>query len=282
LIDYANSLDKIGVMARTVENMAYGLSIIAGHDSKDSTSLNQKPQAYTRFCREGKLKIGVPKEYFGDAVDEKIKKCVWDAIKKLESLGYEYSECSLPHTKWAVPAYYTVAMSETSTNLAKFCGLRYGLSSDPEEKGFNEYFSKIRAKGFGAEAKRRVILGTYARMVGYRDAFYLKSLKVRTLIIEDYKKALKKFDVLASPVMPTIAPTFEELDNMTPIQHFMADVLTNPPNLAGIPHISVPCGFVDKMPVGMHLLGDHLQEGKIIQAAFNYEQERGEIKYPRL
>ena len=282
LIDYANSLDKIGVMARTVENMAYGLSIIAGHDSKDSTSLNQKPQAYTRFCREGKLRIGVPKEYFGDAVDEKIKKCVWDAIKKLESLGYEYSECNLPHTKWAVPAYYTVAMSETSTNLAKFCGLRYGLSSDPEDKGFNEYFSKIRAKGFGAEAKRRVILGTYARMAGYRDAFYLKALKVRTLIIEDYKKALKKFDVLASPVMPTIAPTFEELDKMTPIQHFMADVLTNPPNLAGIPHISVPCGFVDKMPVGMHLLGDHLQEGKIIQAAFNYERERGEIKYPRL
>lgn len=282
LIDYANSLDKIGVMSRTVKEMAHGLSIIAGHDPKDSTSLKQDPQDYTKFCKAGKLTIGIPKEYFGDAVDEKVKKCVWDAIKKLESIGYEYEECSLPHTKWAVPAYYIVALSETSTNLAKYCGLRYGLSSNPEDRGFNEYFSEVRAKGFGAEAKRRVILGTFARMAGYRDAFYLKALKVRTLIIKDYKKAFKKFDVLASPVMPTIAPTFEELDKMTPIQHFMADILTNPPNLAGIPHISVPCGFVEGMPVGMHLLGDHLEEGKIIQAAFNFEKERGEIKYPRL
>jgi len=282
LIDYANSLDKIGVISRTVKDMAYGLSIIAGHDPKDSTSLDQKAQDYTKFCREGKLRIGIPKEYFGDAVDEKIKKCVWNAIKKLESIGFEYSECSLPHTKWGVPAYYILALSEASTNLAKFCGLRYGLSSNPEDRGFNEYFSEIRAQGFGPEAKRRIILGTYARMAGYRDAFYLKALKVRTLIIEDYKKAFKEFDVLASPVMPTIAPTFEELDKMTPIQHFMADILTNPPNLAGIPHISVPCGFVNGMPVGMHLLGDHLQEGKIIQAAFIFEKKRGEIKYPRL
>jgi aspartyl-tRNA(Asn)/glutamyl-tRNA(Gln) amidotransferase subunit A len=282
LIDYANSLDKIGVFARTVENMAYGLSIIAGHDSNDSTSLKEEPKDYTKFCREGKMKIGIPKEYFEDVIDDKVKKCVWKAIKTLESLGFEYSECSLPHTKWGVPAYYVLALSEASTNLAKFCGLRYGLSSDPEGKGFNDYFSEIRAQGFGAEAKRRIILGTFARMAGYRDAFYLKALKVRTLIIEDYKKAFKKFDVLISPVMPTIAPTFEDLKEMTPIQHYMADILTNPPNLAGIPHLSVPCGSVDGMPVGMHILGDHLREDKIIQAAYNYEKERGEINYPKV
>jgi len=282
LIDYGNSLDKIGTMARTVKDATYGLSIIAGHDPNDFTTLKQKSQDYTKFCKPGKMKIGVPKEYFGEVIDEKVKKCVWKAIKTLESLGFEYSECSLPHTKWGIAAYYILALSEASTNLAKFCGIRYGLSSNPEDKGFNEYFSEIRANGFGAEAKRRVLLGTFTRMAGYRDAFYLKALKVRTLIIQDYKKVFKKFDVLASSVMPTIAPTFNELESMTPLEHYMADILTNPPNLAGIPHASVPCGFVQGMPVGLHILADHLQEGKLIQTAFTFEKQRGEIKYPRL
>ena len=205
LIDYANSLDKIGVMARNVRDAAYGLSIIAGHDTRDSTSISQKTQDYTKFCSESKLKIGIPKEYF-DSIDAKVKEKVWDAIKILEKEGFEYEEISLPYTKHALASYYIIAMSEASTNLAKFCGLRYGLSSNPEERGFNEYFSEIRASGFGKEAKRRVILGTYARMAGYRDQYYLKALKVRTLIINDFKKAFKKFDVLIAPTMPMIAP----------------------------------------------------------------------------
>ncbi len=281
LIDYANSLDKIGVMARTVKEAAYGLSLIAGHDTKDSTSLNQKPQDYTKFCSESKMKIGIPKEYF-DNIDEKVSKKVWDAIKVLEGLGFQYEEVSLKLTKHALASYYIIAMSEASTNLAKFCGLRYGLSSNPEERGFNEYFSEIRAKGFGKEAKRRVILGTYARMAGYRDQFYLKALKVRTLIINEFKKAFKKFDVLVAPTMPMIAPKLSEVMEIPPLKEYMADALTVPINLAGMPQVSVPCGLADGLPVGLHILGDHLNEGKIIQTAYSYEKKRGEMKYPKV
>jgi aspartyl-tRNA(Asn)/glutamyl-tRNA(Gln) amidotransferase subunit A len=281
LIDYANSLDKIGVMARTVKDAAYGLSLIAGHDPKDSTSLNQKPQDYTKFCKESKLKIGIPKEYF-ENIDKKIKKIVWDAIKVLEEMGFKYEEVSLKLTKHGLASYYIIAMSEASTNLAKFCGLRYGLSSNPEERGFNEYFSEIRARGFDKEAKRRIILGTYARMAGYRNQYYLKALKVRTLIINEFKKAFNKFDVLVAPTMPMVAPKLKEVMEIPPLKEYMADVLTVPINLAGMPQISIPCGFVNKMPVGLHILGDHLNESKIIQAAYSYEKQRGEIKYPKV
>jgi aspartyl-tRNA(Asn)/glutamyl-tRNA(Gln) amidotransferase subunit A len=281
LIDYANSLDKIGVLARNVKDCAYGLSIIAGHDSRDSTSLDVNQQDYTKFLTDGKLKIGIPKEYF-DNVDENIKEKIWDAVKTLEKLGFEYQEISLSYTKYALAAYYLIAMSEASTNLAKYCGLRYGLSSDPEQKGFNEYFSEIRSKGFGAEAKRRIILGTYARMAGYRDEFYLKAMKVRTLVINDFKKAFKKVDVLLSPTMPMLPPKISEAMKINPLQEYQSDVLTVPINLAGMPHISVPCGLIKGLPVGLHMMGDHLQENKIIQLAHIYEKERGEIKYPKV
>jgi aspartyl-tRNA(Asn)/glutamyl-tRNA(Gln) amidotransferase subunit A len=281
LIDYANSLDKIGVMARSVKDCAFGLSIIAGYDSKDSTSLNVKQEDYTKFLTKENLKIGIPKEYF-DNIDERIKGKIWKSIKVLEDLGFEYQEVSLSCTKYALAAYYLIAMSEASTNLAKYCGLRYGLSSNPEEKGFNEYFSEIRSKGFGDEAKRRIILGTYARMAGYREEFYLKAMKVRTLVINDFKKAFKNVDVLLSPTMPILPPKLSDLMNISPIQEYQFDVLTVPINLAGMPHISVPCGFIDNLPVGLHIMGDHLQEKKIIQLASIYEKERGEIKYPKV
>ena len=281
LIDYANSLDKIGVMARSVKDCAFGLSLIAGHDPKDFTSLKTNKQDFTKFCSESRLKIGIPKEYF-ENIDEKVKEKAWNAIKVLEKLGFEYEEVSLTYTKHALASYYIIAMSEASTNLAKFCGLRYGLSSNPEDRGFNEYFSEIRAKGFGKEAKRRIILGTFARMAGYRDQYYLKALKVRTLIINEFKKAFKKFDVLIAPTMPIIAPKISEVLEIPPLKEYMFDVLTVPINLAGMPQISVPCGFVNGLPVGLHILGDHLQEGKIIQAAYTYEKERGEIKYPKV
>ncbi len=182
-----------------------------------------------------------------------------------------YKEVSLPHTKYSLPAYYIIAMAESSTNLAKFCGMRYGLHLSLQGN-FDEYFSTVRAGGFGEEAKRRIILGTFARMAGFRDAYYLKALKVRTKVIEDFKQAFKKFDVLAAPTMPVTAPRFNEIEKLEPIQQYMMDILTVAPNLAGIPMISVPCGSVQGLPVGLHLMGDHLQEKKIIQAAYAFEQ----------
>ncbi len=280
LIDYANSLDKIGVISRSVWDSALTLSVIAGNDPRDFTSLQQKEKDYTSYCKEGKLKIGVPKEYF-DGIDAKIAKEAWNAIYRLEGEGFSYQEVSLPSTKYALASYYIIAVSEASTNLAKFCGLRYGLSKELEGD-FNEYFSEVRSAGFGQEAKRRIILGTYARMAGYRDAFYLKALKVRTVIINEFKSAFKKVDVLASPTMPLVAPKLDEIEKLSPIDHYKSDILTVPPNLAGMPHISVPCGSSQGLPVGLHLIGDHLQEGKLIQAAHVYEKLRGEIKYPAI
>lgn len=281
LIDYANSLDKIGCIGKSVYDCSLLLSTIAGHDEKDSTSLNEKQKDYTRFCdEEKKLKIAVPKEYLQN-INGEVEKEVWKAIKQLEKEGYSYEEVSLPNTKYAVSAYYIIAMSEASTNLAKYCGMRYGLAK-PLEGNFNEYFSSVRAEGFGAEAKRRIILGTYARMAGYRDAFYMKALKIRTLIIQDFKKVFKKFDAIAAPTMPMLPPRFSEIEKLSPLENYQADILTVPANLAGIPHLSIPCGFSKGLPVGLHLLADHLQEGKIISLGSQYEMIRGEIKYPKI
>lgn len=267
LIDYANSLDKIGCIGKTVYDVALLLSVIAGNDSKDSTSLNVPKQDYTKYLTKDirGVKIGVPKEYF-ENIDGKIAKVVWGAIKKLEDEGAIYKEVSLPHTQYSLPSYYIIAVSEASTNLAKYAGMRYGLHQ-VLQGNFDEYFSTVRSNGFGEEAKRRVILGTFARMAGYRDAYYLKALKVRTKVIEDFKKTFKKFDVLAAPTMPVVAPRFDEIEKLSPIENYMMDILTVAPNLAGMPMISVPAGNINELPVGLHLMGDHLQEGKILQVA---------------
>jgi aspartyl-tRNA(Asn)/glutamyl-tRNA(Gln) amidotransferase subunit A len=280
LIDYANSLDKIGVMAKSVKDVAYALSIIAKRDEKDSTCVGGE-EDYTKYCRiYPKHKVAIPKEYFS-GIDENIEKIVWQAIKELESEGIEYEEVSLPMTEYALAAYYIIATSEASTNLAKFCGMRYGLHLKLEGN-FNEYFSKVRTTGFGDEAKRRIILGTYARMSGFRKHFYLKALKIRTLVIQDFKKVFKNFDAILAPTMPMLAPKFEEVEKLTPLQHYMADVLTVPVNLAGMPHLSIPAGFSKGLPVGLHIISDHFQEGKIITLANFFEQIRGEIRYPSL
>ncbi len=280
LIDYANSLDKIGVMSKTVLQTAAGLSIISKKDEKDSTSVGGEDD-YVKYCKIfPKMKVAIPKEYF-ENIDENVEKKVWEAIKELESEGIEYEEISLPMTKYALAAYYIIATSEASTNLAKFCGMRYGLNL-PLEGNFNEYFSKVRTIGFGEETKRRIILGTYARMSGFRDQFYLKALKIRKLVINEFKQVFKNYDCILAPTMPITAPKFEEVQKLSPLQHYMTDVLTVPVNLAGMPHISLPCGFSKGLPVGLHILGDHFQEGKMITLANFYEQIRGEIKYPTL
>lgn len=271
LIDYANSLDKIGVMAKTVEEAALLLEVISGSDRYDSTVLDAPVPRYTDLDQVDGLKVGVPKEYFGEGVDPDVEEKVWAAIKGLESGGAEVSEVSLPHTKYSLSSYYIIAMAEASTNLAKFSGLRYGLQN-PIEGDFNQYFSRVRTKGMGDEAKRRVMLGTFTRMAGYRDAYYLKALKVRTRVIADFKRALNDVDVLAAPAMPVVAPRFDEIELLEPIQHYMMDVLTVAPNLAGIPMVSVPCGLVHGMPVGLHLMADHLEEHKLLKAALEVEQ----------
>jgi aspartyl-tRNA(Asn)/glutamyl-tRNA(Gln) amidotransferase subunit A len=275
LVDYANSLDKIGVMGKTVEEAALLLSVISGPDEYDSTVAQVPEEDFTERLVDSVegLRVGVPDEYFGEGLDKGVSDQVQGAINRFEEMGGEVTRVSLPHTGVSLASYYIIAMAEASTNLAKFCGLRYGLHL-PLEGNFDEYFSKVRGEGFSDEVKRRVILGTFTRMAGYRDAYYLKALKVRTRVIEDFKKAFSDVDVLAAPTMPVVAPRFGEIAELEPIQHYMMDVLTVAPNLAGIPMISVPCGEVGGMPVGLHLMADHLQEGTLIQAAHAYEVSR--------
>lgn len=268
LLDYANSLDKIGVIAKTVNEIALMLNLIAGNDPLDQTSRPEPVPDYTNFESINGIKIGVPKEYF-KGVSPEISALVMKAINEFESKGAVIKEVSLKMTKHVVPAYYITAMCEASTNLAKLCGMRYGLEK-PLEGNFDDYYSKVRADGFGPEAKRRIILGTYARMSGYRSQYYLQALKVRTLIINDYKQAFKQCDVIAAPTMPVIAPKFSEIAKLTPLENYLMDILLSGPNLAGIPMLSVPCGKVSGMPVGLHLMADHLQEKKLIDCGVFY------------
>lgn len=259
LLDYANSLDKVGVIAKNVDDAELLLDMIKGYDPLDSTSLREP--FLERNPRERRIKeIAIQKEALN--VDKDIKNLILETLKKLK---IKVHEVSLPLTeKYAIPTYYLIAMSEASTNLAKYCGMRYGKEEDIKE-GFNEYFSKIRSSYFGREAKRRIILGTFARMAGYRDAFYIKALKARSLIIEEYKKMFSKYQVLITPTMPLIAPKLKDISKLTPLQNYMMDIMTVGPNLAGMPHLSVNCGFVDKMPVGIMFTADHLQEKAVIE-----------------
>ena len=274
LIDYANSMDKIGPIAKTVEDVALMLSVISGYDERDFTTSERPKEDYTKYLNQDikGMKIAVPKEYFGEGVNEGVKEKVWNAVKLLESYGASYEEVSLPLTAKGIATYYIIATSEASTNLAKFCGMRYGAEEEIHEEDFNRYFSRIRTKYFGEEAKRRILLGTYARMAGYRDQYYLKALKVRTKIIMEFKAVFKKHDVIIAPTMPCIAPKFSEIEKMDPLKVYMMDTLTVPHNLAGIPSLSVPCGKIQGMPVGMHIIGDHFQEGRIIAVGDFYEK----------
>ena len=268
LMDYANSLDKIGPMGKHVEDVAYLLEIIAGHDEMDSTSVKSKKVTYTRFVKKPVkgMKIGVLKEGFGKGVDSKVSNSVKEGIKKLESKGVKVIEVSLPLTaKYGVSAYYLLALCEASTNLARYCGLRYGKGEKLVGEGFNEYFSKVRSLHLGKEAKRRIILGTFARMAGYRDAFYLKAAQVRTKIIEEYKKVFKEVDAIVCPTMPVLPLKLKDIDKLTPLQNYMMDVLTVGPNFAGLPHMTVPVMEMKGLPVGMLLIADHFNEEKLIQ-----------------
>jgi aspartyl-tRNA(Asn)/glutamyl-tRNA(Gln) amidotransferase subunit A len=269
LVAYANSLEQIGPLTSTIEDTALLMEVIAGHDWRDSTSAEKG--SYLPGLEDGikGLRIGIPKEYFGEGVNKEVEKAVWDAILKLEDLGATRQEVSLPHTKYALAAYYVIAMSEASSNLARFDGLRYGPRSG-EDKDWHTTFSEIRSQGFGPEVKRRILLGTYALSAGYYGRYYLKALKVRTLIKEDFLKAFKDVDLLASPTMPIPAFKIGERIN-DPLSLYMADVFTVPINLAGVPAVSIPCGFAGRLPIGLQLMGPHFGEAMVLRAAQAFE-----------
>lgn len=276
LVDYANSLDKIGVMAKTVYGAAKGLEIIAGEDENDQTTSSIEVEEYSELEEKEDLVIGVPKQYLGlDGLEDGVKENFQNSLEKLEGMGHEVRELDMPllSADYAVPAYYVLAMSEASTNLAKMSGMRYGMEKDPEDfENFNEYFSQVRSEGFGEEAKRRILLGTYTRQAGYRDQYYIKAAEVRQKIINQFKEAFEEVDILFSPSMPNIAPKIKEAEEMDPTEIYAMDTLTVGPNLAGLPMISVPNGISEGMPTGLHIVGDHFEEDKILDVAYTYTQ----------
>jgi aspartyl-tRNA(Asn)/glutamyl-tRNA(Gln) amidotransferase subunit A len=272
LIAFASSLDQIGPITKDVADCAALLSIIAGYDPYDSTSVNCAVDDYSSaLTGEIKgLRIGIPKEYFVQGIDPQVKKILEEAIGKLKELGAVCREVSLPHTEYAVPVYYIVATAEASSNLARFDGVQYGLRV--KEKNIIDMYKKTRDAGFGAEAKRRVILGTFALSHGYYDAYYLRALKVRTLIKQDFDAVFKECDCIVTPTSPTAAFKIGEKTG-DPLKMYLSDIYTISVNLAGIPAISVPCGFTKEgLPAGLQISGKAFDETTILRAAYAYEQ----------
>ncbi len=266
MIDYASSFDKIGTVGTNLEDALLLLNVISGIDKRDSTTVESEKIVLDKE-KQKNISIAIPKEYI-DAIENKdVLNQFNNAKESLKKQGVKIEEVSLKTTKYAVSCYYIIAMAEASTNLAKYCGLRYGMQEDPKNLHFDKYFSQIRTKYFGTETKRRSIIGTYIRMAGFRDKYYLKAMQVRTLIIKDFKRIFEKYDAILSPTMPIIAPKFSEIEKLSPKQIYSLDILTVGPNLAGFPTISVPFGKAENMPVGMQLIGNHLCEEKIANIA---------------
>jgi aspartyl-tRNA(Asn)/glutamyl-tRNA(Gln) amidotransferase subunit A len=270
LVAYASSLDQIGPITRDVTDCALVLNAIAGHDAKDSTSINIDVPDYTRALVNNVkgLKIGLPKEYFGTGIQPEVAATIKKAVDQLIAMGAEVREVSLPHTEYALPAYYLLAPAEASSNLARYDGVGFGHRAVGSD--IIDMYKKTRSEGFGPEVKRRIMLGTYALSSGYYDAYYLKALQVRTLVKQDFDQAFAEVDVLVTPTAPTTAFKIGELSD--PLAMYLQDIFTIPVNLAGLPGISIPCGFVHGLPVGMQIIGKPLAEATIIQAAYAFEQ----------
>ena len=274
LIDYANSLDKIGPIGKCVDDVAIALEVMAGKDLQDHTSSDVPVDEYSSHAVSPRrqLRIGIVKESFGEGVDERVATRVKAAVNKLSEAGAQSIDVSLPITyKYGIPSYYLIAMSEASTNLARYSGLLFGATESLKGE-FKEFFSSVRTKYFSAEAKRRILLGTFARMAGWRDAYYTKALQIRRLIIQEYQKAFSQVDILVTPTMPVIAPKFEEISKMTPLQNYMADILTVGPNLAGLPHMTLPCGKTEGMPAGILFTAPHFHENTLIHIGGMHER----------
>ncbi|WP_099362626.1 Asp-tRNA(Asn)/Glu-tRNA(Gln) amidotransferase subunit GatA [Fredinandcohnia onubensis] len=272
LIAFASSLDQIGPVTRTVEDNAYLLQAISGVDPMDATSANvDVPNYVSALTGDVKgLKIAVPKEYLGEGVNEEVRQSVLDSLKVLEGLGATWEEVSLPHSKYALATYYLLSSSEASANLARFDGVRYGYRTDNAEN-LIEMYKQSRSEGFGDEVKRRIMLGTFALSSGYYDAYYKKAQKVRTLIKKDFEDVFEKYDVIIGPTTPT--PAFKIGENMDdPLTMYANDILTIPVNLAGVPGISVPCGFSNGLPLGLQIIGKHFDESTIYRVADAFEK----------
>ena len=272
LVAFASSLDQIGPITRDVTDCAHVMNIIAGYDKNDSTSINAEVPDYTKsLVKDVKgLKIGLPKEYFVAGMDADVEKAVRGAIKQLEDMGAEVVEVSMPHTEYAISAYYLIATAEASSNLARYDGVSYGARVEGTD--IVDMFKKTRSEKFGQEVKRRIMLGTYALSAGYYDAYYLQALRVRTLVKQDFDKAFEKVDVLVTPIAPT--PAYKIGDMVSdPMKMYLQDVCTVPVNLSGVPGISVPCGFSDNgMPIGLQIIGKPLDEETLIRTAYTFEQ----------
>ncbi len=283
LIAMASSLDQIGPITKTVEDAAIVLNTIAGHDQLDSTSISPSRDLSDYTANLNKpikgLKVAVPNEFFNTGLDNEVNNLIQATIAKLESLGAHIDQVSLPMINYAVATYYIIVPSEISANLARYDGIRYGLSA--KRSSLLDVYLDSRAEGLGPEVKRRIMLGTYVLSAGYYDAYYLKAQKVRALIKQDFDRIFEKYDVIVGPTMPTVAPKLGELDD--PLAGYLADIYTCPVNLAGLPAISIPCGFAElpttnyqlpttKLPVGFQIIAKHFDESKLLQVAYNLEQ----------
>ncbi|MEB3213146.1 MAG: Asp-tRNA(Asn)/Glu-tRNA(Gln) amidotransferase subunit GatA [Leptolyngbyaceae bacterium] len=274
LVAFASSLDQIGPFARNVEDAALLLGAIAGYDPKDSTSLKVEIPDYTANLTPELPKgtrVGIIKETFGEGLDPAVEKTVMQAVDHLKDMGATVKEITCPKFRYGVPTYYIIAPSEASANLARYDGVKYGFRKEQTED-LMQMYTRTRAEGFGAEVKRRIMIGTYALSAGYYDAYYLKAQKVRTLIKQDFEKAFEDVDVLVSPTAPTTAFKMGA-NSEDPLSMYLLDLMTIPVNLAGLPGLSLPCGFDDDgMPIGLQIIGNVLQEEKVLQVAYAYEQ----------
>ena len=272
LVAFASSLDQIGPLTRNVSDSALLMNVINGHDPMDSTSVDRDIPDYTDYLKDdvSEMKIGIPKDYFELEIDNEVKESVKESIKKLEKAGAEVEEVDLLSAEYALAAYYIIAPAEASSNLARYDGVRYGLRSDKADN-VETMFTNTRSEGFGDEVKRRILLGTYVLSSGYYDDYYLKAQKIRTMIKNDFNKIFDEYDLLISPTTPTTA--FNIGERKKPIDMYHADIFTVPVNIAGIPAISIPCGFdSNDLPIGLQIMGPHFGEGKILQTAYTLEK----------
>ena len=274
VVAFASSLDQVGVFTKDVQDCATLLNVIAGHDEMDTTSVDVGQKDYTKALQKDVkgLKIGVPKEFYGEGINPEVKASLENAIAKYKEMGAEVEEFSLDIAQYALATYYIIACAEASSNLGRYDGIRYTYRS-PEAKTLKEIYKKSRSEGFGAEVKRRIILGTYVLSSGYYDAYYKKAQQVRTLVMNEFNKAFKKYDIIVTPVSPTTAFKLgERLTN--PMEMYLADICTVSVNIAGLPGMSIPCGVDSQgLPIGMQLIGNKFCEETIIKAAYAYEQE---------
>ncbi|MEI7856593.1 MAG: Asp-tRNA(Asn)/Glu-tRNA(Gln) amidotransferase subunit GatA [Methanomicrobiales archaeon] len=268
LVAYSNSLEQIGPMAKTVSDVSTLMGVIAGKDRHDSTSYD-RPYTHTPVADIKGLKIGIPGEYFGEGVDPKVAGVVRTAIGRLEELGATAVPCSIPSMKFALAAYYVTCTCEASSNLARFDGVRYGPGAD-SKKSWHEAYKEVRKAGFGTEVRRRIMLGTFALSSGYYGKYYAKAQVARENVKADFTRIFSEVDLIAGPTMPSIA--FKLGEKSDPLSMYLSDILTVPANLAGIPAISVPCGKVDNMPVGLQIMGRSFEDERVIDAAYAYEQ----------